>query len=374
MDSFQSSSAQAIKSYLQEVHGVLLYSIQQVLSAYQANLLQYKNGFYDIDSDIYSTIPEEVLINICNKLGNEVTSLNEIATSIQDSLTSVSDIVSIGNPSKNNLHTTLSGIKGELLFYRNSIDAYEIKQNNIYKNELQDVIDSLQIVINDYLHNSSGITSYRQGAICENPKMLDLYQKVQSCTDRMQTNQEAIEAAAARQKAVYEQMQADYEAACEARKDKGTANIIMGGIAVITGGAAIILTAGMATPIVVTAGVAGTCTMAYGISNAAEGAQDVYYGSIGDLESASINPIRDTIFVGNQGLYDAWGSLNMTVAGLCVPVGQAVNGMAGASTTLLAKTTIKVVGKEMAKDAVYDCVSDGITNYATDKLSLNQTV
>lgn len=66
---------------------------------------------------------------------------------------------------------------------------------------------------------------------------------------------------------------------------------------------AIVLTAGAATRIVVTAAVTGVGSAAYGYSNMIEGAQDVYYGSVGDLNSAAINPIRDTIFMGNQTAY-----------------------------------------------------------------------
>ena len=141
----------------------------------------------------------------------------------------------------------------------------------------------------------------------------------------------------------------------------------------IAGGAAIVLTAGMATPIVATVAVTGTCTMAYGASNKVEGAQDVYYASIGDLDSAAINPIRDTVFAGNQKLYDAWGSLNMTVASLCVPAGQAVNGMAGASTRMMTQTAIKVAGKELVKDQIFDFASGEITAYMADRFALNQT-
>ncbi len=373
MDSFQSASAESVKSYLQEVHGVLLYAIQQVLSTYQAQLLLYKSGFYGIDSDIYSTIPEEVLTNVCNKLNKEVVSLCGISDSISGSINSVSDIIYLINPTKDNLQIALEGLKNELTNYRDCVDSYETNQYNSYKSTLQSALDALQVTVNDYLYNGTNIANYQMGAISSNPNMLDLYQKVQVCAENTKQNSKAIEDAAELQMAAYEQMQADYEAACEARKDEGIANIIMGGVTIVAGTLAIVCTAGMATPIVVTAAVSGSCTIAYGVSNTVEGAQDVYYGSVGDLDSAAINPIRDTVFVGNQGLYDAWGSLSMTVAGLCVPVGQAVNGMAGASTSMLAKTSIKVVAKEVAKDTVMDYASESITNYAAQELALNKT-
>lgn len=41
MNSFEGTSATGAKTYLQEVHGILLYAIQQTLSAYQSNFLLY---------------------------------------------------------------------------------------------------------------------------------------------------------------------------------------------------------------------------------------------------------------------------------------------------------------------------------------------
>lgn len=160
---------------------------------------------------------------------------------------------------------------------------------------------------------------------------------------------------------------------CEARKDKGIAEGIIGVTAVAVGVVAIIGTAGMATPIVVTAGVAGSSAIVYGASNLSEGVQDGYYGSHGNLSIATVNPVRDFIFAGNQGLYDAWGNLSMTVAGLCIPIGQAVNGVAGAGRDILAKTAIKTIAKETVKDKIYDGISTGITNFATEKFNLSQS-
>ena len=168
------------------------------------------------------------------------------------------------------------------------------------------------------------------------------------------------------------EMQADYEAACEAREAEGQAKLIQGGLAIVIGTIAIVGTAGMATPIVITAGVAGGSAIAYGASTSIEGAQDWYLGSIGDLETAAINPIRDTVFAGNQELYDLWGSLSMTVAGMCVPVGQSINGVAGMGKDVLVKTAIKTIAKETVQDTISDKISGEITEFATEKLNLNE--
>ena len=60
-----------------------------------------------------------------------------------------------------------------------------------------------------------------------------MYQKsVQSC-EYLSNNEGKIAEVSEHQEVVYEQMQADYEAACEARKDEGIAQIIIGWTAIL---------------------------------------------------------------------------------------------------------------------------------------------
>ena len=237
---------------------------------------------------------------------------------------------------------------------------------------MQGLIDSLQTAIQGYLSNGTNIASYQPGAVAGNTNILDLYQRAMAGSEYVEEHKEEIELAAAEQEEAFAQMQADYEAACEAREAEGQAKMIQGGLAIVIGTIAIVGTAGMATPIVITAGVAGGSAIAYGASTSIEGAQDWYLGSIGDLETAAINPIRDTVFAGNQELYDLWGSLSMTVAGMCVPVGQSINGVAGMGKDVLVKTAIKTIAKETVQDTISDKISGEITEFATEKLNLNE--
>ncbi len=373
MKSYQGKSAEAVKAYLSEVHGVLLYAIQQALTAYQTELLLYKTGYYNIENNYYASMPEEILEHVQSKLKAEESTLESIASSIRSSLNNVSDILPLSIPACTVLQGTFEGLKNDLAGYDAAIDHYESQKYASYLSDLKKVIDTLQRAIGEYLYSKESIAKYYTGAISSSVNMLELYENVQKCSERAAGNPDAVQIALEKQTEVYEQMQADYEAACEARKDAGGTKIIMGLVEAVAGIAAIYLTAGAATPVVVTAAVTGSCTTFYGVSNISEGRKERQYGYIGDLDSKAFNPIRDTIFVGNQGVYDAWGSLNMAVAGMCIPVGHAVNGVAGASKDVIAKATIKTVGKEILKDQVFDYASGNITQYATEKWLLNRT-
>ncbi|HFR3703019.1 TPA: glycohydrolase toxin TNT-related protein [Streptococcus suis] len=99
--------------------------------------------------------------------------------------------------------------------------------------------------------------------------------------------------------------------------------LALGAVTIAIGLAAIVATAGAATPLVVGAGiVAGTGTIAYGASNVAEAGQDIYLGYKGDGKTLAINPIRDTLFMGNDKLYHQVGGLFTTASAVMIPIGQ----------------------------------------------------
>ena len=162
-------------------------------------------------------------------------------------------------------------------------------------------------------------------------------------------------------------MQKDYEAACKAREEQGAEKIIKGIIGVGLGVGAIILTAGAAAPLVVTVAVcgAGGCSAAFGLSSGTEGVQDVCHGFTGNLSAHSFNPIRDTIFCGNQSAYDTWGNISMTISSFAIPAGKVLS---SGATGLKA---VKLYGTEIAKDFTIGYGSSKITGYASDMLHLN---
>ncbi|HFU3712441.1 TPA: hypothetical protein ACGOZJ_001951, partial [Streptococcus suis] len=127
-----------------------------------------------------------------------------------------------------------------------------------------------------------------------------------------------------RLQAAQERDQARFEAlAAEERTKQGWIDLALGAVTIAVGLAAIVATAGAATPLVVGAGVvAGTGTIAYGASNVAEAGQDIYLGYKGDGKTLAINPIRDTLFMGNDKLYHQVGGLFTTTSAVMIPIGQ----------------------------------------------------
>ncbi|WP_330996573.1 TNT domain-containing protein, partial [Streptococcus oralis] len=97
------------------------------------------------------------------------------------------------------------------------------------------------------------------------------------------------------------------------------------GLGVLTfaiGFIAIIGTMGTATPLVVAGGVVGFGTSIYGLSNVSEGIHNIELGNAGDIHTKSINPVRDTLFMGNDKLYHDVGNVFVTASAIMIPIGQ----------------------------------------------------
>nr|WP_269204825.1 hypothetical protein [Streptococcus equi] len=108
------------------------------------------------------------------------------------------------------------------------------------------------------------------------------------------------------------------------------------------------MTAGAATPLVVGACVVGSCTVAYGVSNLYEAGHNIYLGSVGDGVTVASNPLRDTLFMGNDKLYHQVGGLFTTASAALIPIGQTKSVAKG-----LTEFTIGEVGGFIGGQASY---------------------
>ncbi|HEL0622976.1 TPA: hypothetical protein TVL46_001836 [Streptococcus equi subsp. zooepidemicus] len=119
-------------------------------------------------------------------------------------------------------------------------------------------------------------------------------------------------------------------------------------VTIAVGAAAIVMTAGAATPLVVGACVVGSCTAAYGASNLYEAGHNIYLGHKGDGVTVASNPLRDTLFMGNDRLYHQVGGLFTTASAALIPIGQTKSVAKG-----LTEFTIGEVGGFIGGQASY---------------------
>ena len=61
----------------------------------------------------------------------------------------------------------------------------------------------------------------------------------------------------------------------------------------------------------------------FGAADAIEGAQDIYYGSMGDIDSTAVNQLKEKVFQGNEEAYDSAEDVFAFLASAFVPIGKA---------------------------------------------------
>ncbi|HEL0641256.1 TPA: TNT domain-containing protein [Streptococcus equi subsp. zooepidemicus] len=158
-----------------------------------------------------------------------------------------------------------------------------------------------------------------------------------------------LETNAKRLQAAQERDQARFEAvAAEDRASQGWVDLALSLVTIAVGVAAIVMTAGAATPLVVGAFVVGSGTVAYGASNLFEAGHEIYLGSVGDGLTVASNPLRDTLFMGNDKLYHQVGGLFTTASAALIPIGQTKSVAKG-----LTEFTIGEVGGFIGGQASY---------------------
>ena len=130
------------------------------------------------------------------------------------------------------------------------------------------------------------------------------------------------------------------------------------------GGICIVASWGAATPVVAaTEGIVGTGTTIFGVADSAEGAQDIYYGSMGDIDSTTVNNLKDVVFQGNVEAYYLTESAFAFVASAMIPIGQA-----SAAGNLTFRSGATIVAKEGISTA-----AGAETQKVTTDLTGNQT-
>ncbi|HEL1246017.1 TPA: hypothetical protein TVN80_000220 [Streptococcus equi subsp. zooepidemicus] len=338
----QGQTASSIKSYLSEVHGTLLQTLQSLMNDYSASLLLYKDGYYQIDSNSHAQLPGQVFKTLQSELRLSQAHLKDQLELLQNARAKVSDLVHYSGVS----HAKTVVDYSELITDINRLDEAIIQyESNHARQDLaafKELLASTKALIAEYSSKPKRAGSYQVGDIGQLNTIKRFATAYQGVARHLETN-------AKRLQAVQERDQARFEAvAAEDRASQGWVDLALSLVTIAVGVAAIVMTAGVATPLVVGAFVAGSGTVAYGASNLYEAGHNIYLGSVGDGVTVATNPLRDTLFMGNDRLYHQIGGLFTTASAALIPIGQTKSVAKG-----LTEFTIGEVGGFIGGQASY---------------------
>ena len=339
--SLKGETMDSIKVYLCEVHGTLLVSMQNLIQDYAYSFLLYKDGYYNIDSDSKAKLPEQTFVDLSRELSY---SRNNFANQIDlliSTKNKVSDLISYSGNSHDTMISNYNFLISGLDTLNSRIIAYEKLHQSQDLKLFKELLVSTRNFMENYSNKARDINTYQSGDLAKIDFAKELAVALDNSNRYLSNRKNIIEEADKRDKVRWEEILA------KERRNRGIKNLIVGGLTLLVGTGAIIATGGSGTPLVIAfAGkVFGTGTVAYSISNLTEAGQDTIYGSLGDNETRSINPIRDTIFLGNDKLYHGTGQFFTIGSSILIPIGKTNSIIKGSCQFLAGSAGAWVGGK-----------------------------
>ena len=374
----QGQAISSMRTYLVEVHGTLLQTLVNLMNDYSTNLLLYKDGYYQIDSSNHAKLPGQVFTTLHSDLKSSRDNLKSEIELLNTTKDKISDLVSYSGSSHTSTVMNYNFLMNQVKNLDNSIIQYESNHASQDLVAFKELLSATKALIAEHAGKTRTVGTYQSGDFAKLQSVQRFAMAYQQATKQMESRVERVQAAQERDKVRFEAL---------ARSDKGWKDMAVSALTIIVGVTAIVVTLGSATPLVVAGGIVGLGTTAYGASNMYEADQDIKLGNAGDIQTKAGNPIRDTLFMGNDKLYHDVGNVFVTASAIMIPIGQTQSvvkgltqfaiGEAGAYTAgQVAYHGTKLLGgsEEDAQTANFigNLVGGYVTSSAASKFSLNK--
>ena len=316
----QGQAISSMRNYLVEVHGTLLQTLVNLMNDYSTNLLLYKDGYYQIDSSNHAKLPGQVFTRLHSDLKSSRDNLKSEIEFLNTTKDKISDLVSYSGSSHTSTVMNYNFLMNQVKNLDNSIIQYESNHASQDLVAFKELLSATKALIAEHAGKTRTVGTYQSGDFAKLQSVQRFAMAYQQATKQMESRVERVQAAQERDKARFEAL---------ARSDKGWKDMAVSALTIIVGVTAIVVTLGSATPLVVAGGIVGLGTTAYGASNMYEADQDIKLGNAGDIQTKAGNPIRDTLFMGNDKLYHDVGNVFVTASAIMIPIGQTQSAVKG---------------------------------------------
>ena len=228
----------------------------------------------------------------------------------------ISDLVSYEGSSHTSTVMNYNFLMNQLKNLDNSITQYESSHSGQDLVAFKELLAATKALIAEHSGKSRNVGTYQSGDFGKLKSVQRFALAYDQAAKQMESRVERVKAAQERDKVRFEAL------AAEDRAKKGWIDLGVGVFTAVIGIVVIVSTMGAATPLVVAGAVVGFGTSVYGLSNAEEGFHDIQLGNAGDIQTKAKNPIRDTVFMGNDKLYHDVGNTFVTASAIMIPIGK----------------------------------------------------
>ena len=313
----QGKAMTSAKSYMTEVHGTFIQTLMRLMNEYTASFLLYKDGYYQIDTHNHAELPEDVYKGLHSDLGKSKQRFEQQLEQLTTAKLRVAGLVNYQGTSHTKTKFTYEKLMKDIKHLDESISQYEEMHVRQDLQAFKELLDATKSLLAEHSSRDRSMGSYQSGAFGKLPsiqRFMVAYEQVTAkLNDRMGIIQAALERDQVRMEALH----------AEERTKQGLMNLVFGVLTFVAGVSALAMSGGTALPIVTSAFKYGALALSMsGASNSIEAVQNIYYGLSGDGKSFAMNPIRDTLFLGNGELYHSLGQIFSLTTGVFIPIAQ----------------------------------------------------
>ena len=273
----------------------------------------YKDGYYQIDSYLHTKLPGKEFTRLHSDLKGSRDKLKPEIELLKTTKSDISDLVSYEGSSHTSTVMNYNFLMNQIKNLDTSITQYESNHASQDLVAFKELLAATKALITEHAGKTRTVGTYQPGDFAKLKSVQRFALAYDQAAKQMESRVESVKAAQERDKVRFEAL---------ARSDKGWGDMAIGAISIIVGVTAIVFTWGTATPLVVAGGVVGFGTSVYGLSNAEEGVHNIALGNAGDIQTKAKNPIRDTVFMGNDKLYHDVGNTFVTASAIMIPIGK----------------------------------------------------
>ena len=315
--SLQGKAMTSAQTYMREVHGTLLQTFLQLMNDYSTSLLLYKDGYYQIDTHNHAELPEDVYKGLHSDLGKSKQRFEQQLEQLTTAKLRVAGLVNYQGTSHTKTKFTYEKLMKDIKHLDESITQYEEMHARQDLQAFKELLDATKSLLAEHSSRDRSMGSYQSGAFGKLPSVQRFMVAYEQVTDQLNDRMGIIQAALERDQVRMEALHA------EERTKQGLMNLVFGVLTVVAGASALVMSGGTMLPIVTSAFKVGAMALSmYGASNSIEAGQNIYYGLSGDGKSFAMNPIRDTLFLGNGELYHRLGQIFSLTTGVFIPITQ----------------------------------------------------
>ena len=273
-------------------------------------------SYYQIDGDLHTKLPGKEFTRLHSDLKGSRDKLKPEIELLKTTKSDISDLVSYEGSSHTSTVMNYNFLMNQIKNLDTSITQYESSHSSQDLAAFKELLAATKALIAEHSGKSRNVGTYQSGDFGKLKSVQRFALAYDQAAKQMENRVERVKAAQERDKVRFEAL------AAEDRAKKGWIDLGVGVFTAVIGIVVIVSTMGTATPLVVAGGVVGFGTSVYGLSNAEEGFHDIQLGNAGDIQTKAKNPIRDTVFMGNDKLYHDVGNTFVIASAIMIPIGK----------------------------------------------------